>query len=370
MITCQNYCVADPDALETPAMLLFQDVMDHNIRSVCELVGGGGNLIAHVKTHKSEAVARRQVEGGIHGFKCATLKELEMVLQAGARKAILSYPQTQEIKIERLFNLASSYPDSWVAAIVSSPFHLNALATVATRREQSLRVMLDLDAGMHRTGIGFGPDATQLYREIDAHPYLQPSGFHLYDGHERYCDVIQREAAAQRHIESLQEFQRQTESAGLPVPCVVAGGSFSFPYYARTDGMYGSPGTVIYWDAGNSREAPDMPFRCAALILTQVVDRYPAVGTITTDLGYKGVSSDLPLEERAFLLGHDTAELVEQSEEHGVFRFSGELPSVGDYLLAVPGHICPTTIRYPGSHLIDSAGEVVDFYLHTARDRL
>ena len=64
MITCQNYCVADPDALETPAMLLFQDLMDYNIQSVCELVGGGENLIAHVKTHKSEAVALKQVEQG------------------------------------------------------------------------------------------------------------------------------------------------------------------------------------------------------------------------------------------------------------------------------------------------------------------
>jgi hypothetical protein len=65
MISCQDYRVADPDALETPAMLLFQDLMDHNIRSVCELVGGGENLIAHVKTHKCEAVARREVESGI-----------------------------------------------------------------------------------------------------------------------------------------------------------------------------------------------------------------------------------------------------------------------------------------------------------------
>jgi D-serine deaminase-like pyridoxal phosphate-dependent protein len=65
----------------------------------------------------------------------------------------------------------------------------------------------------------------------------------------------------------------------------------------------------------------------------------------------------------------DTAELISQSEEHGVFRVSGELPPVGAYLLAVPGHICPTTIRYPGIHVIDSAGEVVDYYLHTARDR-
>ena len=61
MITSQDYSIVDPDSLETPAMLLFQDMMDHNIRSVCEVVGGGHNLITHVKTHKSEAVVRKQV---------------------------------------------------------------------------------------------------------------------------------------------------------------------------------------------------------------------------------------------------------------------------------------------------------------------
>ncbi len=370
MITWQDYCVADPDALETPSMLLFQSLMDHNIRSVCKLVGGGKNLIAHVKTHKSEAVVRRQVEMGIDGFKCATLKELEMVLRAGARKAILAYPQVQQRKVERFCDLAASFPDVWITVIVSSPHHLEVLASVAARRQQSLRVMLDLDAGMHRTGIGFGPDATKLYREINAQPFLEPAGFHLYDGHENFSDLQQREAAAQRHINSLQDFQKQMESAGMPVPCVVAGGSFSFAYYARTEGMFGSPGTFIYWDAGYSTAMPDMPFRWAALILTQVVDRYPEEGKITTDLGSKGISSDLPEQERAYLLGLDSAKLVHQSEEHGVFRISGELPRVGDYLLAVPGHICPTTIRYPGIHVLDAAGQVVEYFSHTARDRL
>jgi len=134
--------------------------------------------------------------------------------------------------------------------------------------------------------------------------------------------------------------------------------------------MHGSPGTFVYWDAGYSTVMPDMPFGWAALILTQVVDRFPASGTITTDLGCKGVSADLPLQDRAFLLGHEAARLVLQAEEHGVFQMSGTLPQVGDYLLAVPGHICPTTICYPGIHVLDSRGQVVDYYLHTARDRL
>jgi D-serine deaminase-like pyridoxal phosphate-dependent protein len=370
MITFQDYRVADPDALETPAMLLFQDMMEHNIRSVCELVGGGRNLMVHTKTHKAEAVARKQVEAGIAGFKCATLNELAMALQAGAGKAILTYPQCQERKVERLCDLTASYPDAWIAATVSAPLHVQVLGTVAARRKQPLRAMLDLDVGMHRTGIPIGSEAAQLYRKIDAHEYLEPSGFHLYDGHDGFSDVIQREGAAQEHIQALQEFQRQIESEGMSVPCVVGGGGFSFAYYARTEGMCGSPGTFIYWDVGYAADMPDMPFRWAALVLTQVVDWCPEEGTITTDLGSKAISADLPLEERALLLSHESARLILQHEEHGVFRISGELPRVGDYLLAVPGHICPTTIRYPGIHVLDTAGEVVDYYVHTARDRI
>jgi len=369
MINPQQYSIADPESLETPAMVLFQDLMDHNIRSVCEMVGGGQNLIAHVKTHKSEAVVRRQLEHGIDGFKCATLKELEMVLQAGASKAILAYPQVQKRKIERLCNLVSRYSDAWIAALVSSPLHLELLSNAADDHQQSLQVMLDLDAGMHRTGISFGDDATKLYRGVGKHPFLQPAGIHWYDGHDNFSHEQQRRAQAEGHIESLRKYQQQLEAEDLPVPHIVAGGSWSFSYYARAEGMQGSPGTFAYWDAGYASDMPDLPFQCAALVLTQVVDCFPDEGLFTTDLGCKAISSDLPEEERAVLLGYESAKLVLHSEEHGVFRMAGELPEVGDYLLAVPGHICPTTIRYPGIHVIDAAGEVVDYFLHTARDR-
>lgn len=369
MIAGKDYRIVDPDALDTPAMLLFRDVVDHNIQCACDLADGGQNLIPHVKTHKSEALTRRQIELGIDTFKCATLKEVEMVLQVGARKVILAYPQTQAGKVERFCDTAAAYPDAWLAAIVSSSVHINMLAASAAQRKQVLPVMLDLDAGMHRTGIGPGHEAAELYREIDRHPLLQASGFHWYDGQDNFSDPLQREATAKRRIEVLQAFRKQIESEGMPVPYVVAGGVYSFMYYARTKGMVGSPGSFIYWDASCQSDMPDMPFRWAALILNQVVDRHPGQQTITTDLGSKAICSDLPIAERARLLGHEEAELVLQNEEHGVFKMPDPLPDVGDYLLAVPGHIGPTTILYPGSHVVDAAGIVVDYWIHTARDR-
>lgn len=332
------------------------------------MAGGAQNLFTHVKTHKSEAVTRRLIEQGIDGFKCATARELEMILQVGARRAILAYPQAQACMVERLVDTVSACPEAWIATIASSPQHLETLGRVAARRGQTLRVMLDLDLGMHRTGTGMGSEGVNLYRKIDRHPWLEAAGLHAYDGHDTFCDPGRRAAAAQGHIKSIQALERHIESEGMSVPFVVAGGAYSFSYYARTEGMCGSPGSFIYWDDRCRSDMPDMPFRWAALILTQVVDRHPKQGTITTDLGYKSVCSDQPLRERVRLLGHETAYLAMHNEEYGVFRIQGDLPETGAYLLAVPGHVGPTTVHYPGSHVVDAEGRQVDFFEHTARD--
>lgn len=97
MIEHDPYFIADPDAIETPAMVLFQDQVDANIQALCDLVGGGENLFVHVKTHKSEAITRKQIAAGVAGFKCATLRELEMTLDAGATQAILAYPDRKSV---------------------------------------------------------------------------------------------------------------------------------------------------------------------------------------------------------------------------------------------------------------------------------
>jgi D-serine deaminase-like pyridoxal phosphate-dependent protein len=369
MLEIGRYRIADPDEIATPALVLFEDRVDHNIRTVCELAGGAENLFTHAKTHKSDAVTRKQIAQGIENFKLATLSELQMVLRAGARRAILANPQTQPGKIEMLIDLAMEFPRAWIATIASSPAHVGMLGDAAARREQPLRVMLDLDSGMHRTGIAMNDDAVGLYRQVDEHSFLETAGLHWYDGHDTFVDPIQRSAVASGHIEALQAFRERLEAAGLTVPVIVAGGAYSFSYYANTDGMYGSPGSFIYWDGLCMTDLADLPFQNAAVILVQVVDRHPDLGTITTDLGNKYVCTHQELGKRAHLVDHDDAELVLHNEEYGVFRMAGELPEIGAYLLAIPGYIGPTVTRYPGSHVIDPAGNVVDYYEHTARDR-
>lgn len=371
MLEQEPYRIADPDGLETPAMVVFEEMVDHNIAALCDLVGGAANLMVHVKTHKSEAIAKKQLAAGIAGFKCATLRELEMALEAGASEAILAYPMVQRRKVERFADICARFAEQKASATVGDQRHVQVLEEVARTKQQTLRVMVDLDVGMHRTGASLGEEATALYSAIHQAAGLEPGGLHVYDGHEHFRDPEARNAAAQRHVDDLRRLKSQLEAQGMSVPRIVGGGSFSYATYARADGFHGSPGTVIYWDINGTSRMPDAPYRWAALVLCQVVDRHVEQLTITTDLGYKAIAGDPPVANRARLLGHDEARLTLQNEEHGVFAFTSatDLPAVGDYILAIPGHVCPTTIRYPGSYVIDAQGTVVDYYPHTARDR-
>ena len=134
MIEHDPYSIADPDAIETPAMVVFEAQVNANIAALCELVGGGANLMAHVKTHKSEAIVRKQLAAGICGFKCATLRELEMVLDAGAPEAILAYPMLQQLKVNRCAQITDAHPAARVYATAGDTSHVEALAAAAGRR--------------------------------------------------------------------------------------------------------------------------------------------------------------------------------------------------------------------------------------------
>ena len=365
----EDYVVAKPNEIETPALVVFENKLEENIRALVQQVGGGANLMPHVKTHKSTEILKRQMAAGIRKFKCATLKECEMVARKGADELLLAYPLAQRRKIERFLAMQEQYAHTKWSTLASSPVHLELLSQAATGAQATVSVMVDLDVGMHRTGIDPGEPAFRLSLEIARMPALTFGGLHAYDGHNNQTDPTDRETAAQKALSIVRTLQQQLEQEGVETPSIVMGGSPCYPYYARERGIVGSPGTVVYWDATYMHQMPDMPFRCAALVLTQVVDTNPALGLATLDLGSKAICSDKETAGRAEFPGYPNVSLVKQNEEHGVVKTNDHELSIGDYLLAIPGHVCTAVARYPGAFLLDSDGNVNGWIENDARDR-
>ena len=54
-----EYVLKNPDTLETPVMLVFQDQLEHNIASIIEVTGGPDRVVPHFKTHKSKEVLKQ-----------------------------------------------------------------------------------------------------------------------------------------------------------------------------------------------------------------------------------------------------------------------------------------------------------------------
>ena len=222
-------------------------------------------------------------------------------------------------------------------------------------------VLLDLDIGMHRTGIEPGPAARALYRTLASLEGVVPGGLHAYDGHLHDWDPAARAARCDAGFEAVASLRRDLEADGLPVPRVVAGGSPTFPIHARRAGVELSPGTTVLWDAGYGTSLPDLPFLPAALLLTRVVSK-PGGTRVCLDLGHKAVAAEGPHPRVLLIDPHASPRTYEpgsfdaaldaplldatftgHSEEHLVLETpEAARLAVGDVLYGIPWHVCPT----------------------------
>jgi len=331
----------------SPSLLVYPDRIEENIRRMIQLAGGRERLRPHVKTHKLAEVIRMQMEQGITRFKCATIAEVEMTAGCAAKDVLLAY-QPVGPNAERLVQLAKIFPKTRFSAIADDAEALRLLSAAASPAGVEIEVLLDIDCGMHRTGIAPGEKAVELYKLLETLPALKAGGLHAYDGHIHDHEFPARVKSCEAAFAPVDAPRKQlghqlaTGSASKPsIVNVIAGGTPTFPIHSRRNDVQCSPGTCILWDAGYATKLPDLNFLPAALLLTRVVSK-PGANRLCLDLGHKAVASENPHPRLQFLDLPD-AKAVMHSEEHLVVETAraDEFP-VGAPLYGIPWHICPT----------------------------
>jgi len=362
------YTIQNIAELDSPALVIFPARVKENIRQLIAMTDGDlARLRPHIKTHKSPDATRLLLAAGIYRFKCATIAEAEMLAIEGAPDVLLAY-QPLGPKLSRLAALIQKYPATNFSCLVDNLTAAEAMGAVFSKAGLQTPVYIDLDLGMHRTGIAPGPAALHLYKEAASIKGIRPIGLHAYDGHIRDLDWTQRKKNCDEAFAAVKKLQGDIGRAGLPEPSIVAGGSPTFSIHCKRTDIECSPGTFIYWDKGYQDLCPEQSFVPAALVVTRVVS-LPGEGKLCLDLGHKSIGAENELTRRVYFLNAPDLKVIGHSEEHLVVDAGKDHTyNIGDLFYGLPVHICPTIALYERAITIDN-GLISGEWRNTARDR-
>ncbi|MCC7263568.1 MAG: DSD1 family PLP-dependent enzyme [Candidatus Latescibacteria bacterium] len=337
--TTYEYLGMGKAEIDTPVLLVELEVLEANIaRMARHFRESGKYLRPHTKSHKTPAIALKQLEAGAIGITCAKLGEAEAMADAGIQDILMANEVIGAKKITRLMALARRC-DIMVA--VDNPQNLAQLEEAAGKAGVKPRILLEINIGHNRCGVAAGSAAAvELAKAAAACRHLRYCGMMGYEGHVVDLeDKTARDGGARECLQRLVDTRAAVEGAGLPVEICSASGTGDYylatTYAGITEVQAGSYALmdVAYGKLG-------LGFDHALTVLTTVISR-PSPERVITDAGLKSLTPEhgLPVVK-----GHPELECHALSEEHGRLRTlqgSSEL-QVGELLEFIPGHGCTT----------------------------
>ena len=344
----------------TPALVIDETVAGRNLAKLAAYAERSGiGVRPHTKTHKSVEMAKRQIDAGAIGLTAAKVGEVEVMVQASS-DVLLAYPAVDAARCGRLGELAKTHT---IHVAIDSNTAREALAVAARLTGSTIGILVDLDVGMHRTGLQSPREALQLAQAVAKTPSLRLDGLFCYPGHV-WSPVGEQKGPLGKVAALLQETLDLWKKSGLAAP-IVSGGSTPTAYQSHLVPQLTEirPGTYIYNDmntvAGGFCDLKD----CAAsLVCTVVSNAVP--GKVVIDAGTKTLTSDRcipnPESGHGYVVQYPDAKITRLSEEHGELDVTAceRRPTVGERVQVIPNHICPCVNLQDSAFLRTAEGEL------------
>ena len=348
--------------LDSPALLIFKENVVSNIDEMIRIAGDASRLMPHIKTNKMENVVRLMIAKGIRKFKAATIAEAELAAMAGAEKVLISH-QLVGPKLLRLKSLIEKYPRTHFATLVDCEVVLNDLDKIFN--DNPVSVYIDINNGMDRSGHEVNAGLEDFISKTSKNKGVKLEGLHIYDGHIRDDEFSERKNKIEKAFSEISEILKNVSELNLEI---IAGGTPAFTSHALENSRTLSPGTCVLWDWGYGDKFAEQQFKFAATILTRVISK-PKKDIVTLDMGHKAVASENPIDKRIRFINNPDLKLISQSEEHGVCQTENwENYKVGQEIIGIPYHVCPTVNLYDEAFVIEK-GEYSETWKIEARKR-
>jgi D-serine deaminase-like pyridoxal phosphate-dependent protein len=358
------------EELETPAAVVDVDRMEANLaRAAAYTREHGLAWRPHAKTHKTPALAARQVRAGAVGVTVATAREAE-VMATAVDDLLLAYPPVSRGTIGRVLSLPEHVR---LTVALDSADALRPLAEAARERGRRVGVLVEFDAGMRRVGVASPEDAVALAGLAAELNGVEYRGLMFYPGHVRTPDDEAQSRGMAELSATVDRFVAAVARAGLK-PHVVSGGST--PTFWRSHEVAAAtevrPGTNIFNDRTTFAVGACGWDEIAYTVLATVIST-SVPGQAVVDAGAKALARDpLPTDEPGLGALLDRPEVLVRSvsEEHGVLDLSHTdwKPRVGDRVRVVPNHVCVSVNLHERLHGV-RGDEIVEAWDVAGRGR-
>ena len=358
--------IALPEGIDTPTVIVDLDVLERNITTWAQRMADRGvGLRPHTKTSKCIEVIRRQVDAGAVGLTVATLGEAEVLADAGFTELFQAYPLWAG-RPERARRLRALHDRVDLMVGVESAEAAAALGRAVVGSERPLRVLVELDPGLHRSGAR--PDEVATIARAAHDAGLDVRGAFTFGGHG-YATCDAAPDAGDDEVRTLTLAAELLTAAGFEPEVLSAGSTPTALHSARGPVTDERPGTYVFQDSQQVTLGVASLGEVAMVVAATVVASHTD-GRFVLDTGSKAIAADRPAWARGHGLvpAYPEAELRSLSEHHCVGWTDGPRPRVGEVVAVVPNHAC-VVVNLVDTLTVVRNGVIVDEWAVASRGR-
>jgi D-serine deaminase-like pyridoxal phosphate-dependent protein len=356
-----------PPGIDTPQVLVDLDRVHANIaRLQAEMDRRGITLRPHAKTHKSIAIARLQLDAGASGITVGTIGEAEVFVAAGIQEVFLAYPVwAVGPKAARIRALHSAAPRLRIG--VDSVVGARHLAAAIDAKPFPLSVLVEVDPGLHRTGLA-SPEAVVEVARAARGAGLVVAGVFSHGGHG--YGPGRAESAGADEIRTLGEAAVALAGDGFVLDTISAGSTPTMLSAAGGGVNEIRAGTYVFGDRQQRLMGAIPADGCALVVAATVVSVH--ADRIVLDAGAKALTKDRAdwLSGYGAIVGFADLVIERVNDYHGVVSAPAgvDRPELGDVVAIVPNHVCPVVDLFD-SFVAVRAGAIVGRWPVDARGR-
>jgi D-serine deaminase-like pyridoxal phosphate-dependent protein len=351
--------------LDTPCLVLDLDTLERNLQKMQAAVDQSGkNMRPHAKTHKCSSLAKRQIEAGAIGVCAAKISEAEALVKAGLGGILITGPVSTPGKIKRLVEILAGSPS--LMTVVDHQDSVALLDASLRERGLSMNVLLDVDVGLHRTGVT-PAGALELANYILSCKTLHLRGIQAYAGqvqHIRSYDV--RKTASHQCLQEAVPVFRELQSRMETCTIFSASGTGTFdidlavPEVTEVQvGSYVCMDTEYFGIGSAENPTRFTSFGPALRLLTTVISANQK-GFVTVDAGLKSLYRD---GGKPQLIGSESSGMEYNwfGDEYGMISCPDRstIPPIGTVLELITSH-CDPTINLFDCFYLTRGTEVID----------